>query len=124
MGDPQPFQQLGHASGRATAEGDIRPHRHVREERVLLEHEADGASIRRSIDAPLGVEPDVVAERDAPAVGPPQPGDGAQHRRLAGARGPDEREGLRSNAQADAELERAKGDGDVELERLHVESIL
>ena len=29
-----------------------------------------------------------------------------------------------SDAQADAELERAKGDGDVELERLHEERIL
>ena len=96
----------------------------MREERVLLEDEADGAALGRQVDLGRGVEPDPVAESDAPAVGAPQPGDGPQHRRLAGTRGPDERDGLGSDAQADAELERAKGDGDVELERLHEESIL
>ena len=71
-----------------------------------------------------GVEPRALAERDAPAIGAPQPGDGPQDGRLAGARGADERDGLGADAQAEAELERAKGDGDVELERLHEESIL
>ena len=71
-----------------------------------------------------GVEPCLVAEGDAPAVGAPQAGDRPQDRRLAGSGGPDERDGLRSDAQADAELERAKADGDVELEVLHEEKIL
>ena len=122
--DPHAFQQLAHAGVARAAEGDVGAHRHVREERVLLEDEADRAALGRQVDLGRGVEPGPVAEGDAPAVGAPQPGDGAQHRRLAGARGPDERDGLGSDAQADAELERAKADGDVELERLHEESIL
>ena len=51
-------------------------------------------ALGRQVDLGRRVEPGAVAEGDAPAVGAPQPGDGAQHRRLAGARGPDERDGL------------------------------
>ena len=84
----------------------------------------DRAPLGRQVDLRGGVEPRPLAERDAPAVGPAQPGDRAQDGRLARARGPDERDRLGADAQAEAELERAKGDGEVELERLHEESIL
>ena len=69
-------------------------HAHVREQRVLLEHEADRAPVGRPVDPPRAVEPDVVAERDPAARGPVQAGDAAQHGRLARARGPDERDRL------------------------------
>ena len=122
---PQALQQLAaRRASPAPPKATLRAHRHVREQRVLLEDEADRAPLGRQVDLRGGVEPRPLAERDAPAVGAPQPGDGAQDRRLAGARGPDERDGLGADAQADAELERAKGDGEVELERLHEESIL
>ena len=121
---PNALEQLVDARVARAAEGDVGAHRHVREERVLLEDEADRAPLGRQVDLPRGVEPRPLAERDPPAVGAAQPGDRAQHRRLAGARGTDERDRLGADAQADAELERAKGDGDVELERRHEESSL
>ena len=124
MSDPHAVQQPAHAGVARTAEGHVGPHRHVREQGVLLEDEADRAALGRQVDLGGGVEPRAPAQRDAPAVGALQPCDRAQHGRLARARWPDEGDGLGSDAQADAELERAKGDGDVELERLHEESIL
>ena len=96
----------------------------MRKERVLLEDEPHGAPLGRQVDLRGGVEPRPLAQRDAPAIGTPQPGDRPQDRGLARARGPDERDRLGAYAQAEAELERAKDDGEVELERLHEESIL
>jgi hypothetical protein len=124
VGDPHAVQQLADPRVARPAEGHVGPHRHVREERVLLEDEADRPALGRQVDLPVGVEPGVVAEGDAPAVGPAQSGDHPQDGRLARARGADEGDGLGADAQAEAELERAKADGDVELELLHEESIL
>ena len=62
--------------------------------------------------------------RDPPGLRAAQAGHGAQHGRLAGARGSDQRDGLALGAQAELEPVCAKGDGDVELERRHVESSL
>ena len=64
------------------------------EERVLLEEVADPPVLRSDVDPPLGVEQDGVVERHETAHGAKQAGDDAQHRRLAGARGPDQRERL------------------------------
>ena len=72
---------------------DVLANGQVREERVLLEDEPDAALVRLAKHASLAVEPDVVAERDPPARRPHEPGDRAQHRGLAGARRPDERDG-------------------------------
>ena len=74
------------------AVGDVLAHRHVREEGVLLEDEADAALVGLQEDVRLGVEPDVVVEHDPPARRTDETGDGPQHRRLAGARGADERD--------------------------------
>ena len=124
MADAQALEQRADVRVARAAEGDVGAHGHVREERVLLEDEAHRAALGRQVDLRGGVEPRALAERDAPAIGAPQPGDGPQDGRLARARGPDERDRLGADAQAEAELERAKGDGEVELERLHEESIL
>ena len=59
-----------------------------------------------------------------PVSGRTQAGHGAQHGRLAGARRSDERDGLALGGQAELEPVGAKGEGDVELERRHVESSL
>ena len=68
------------------------PHVHVREERVLLEHEAEPPLVRLEEDPRPGVEPDILAQRDPPGSRPDEPGDGAEHRRLARSRRPDERD--------------------------------
>ena len=124
VADAQALEQRADVARPPPPKATLRAHGHVREQRVLLEDEADRAPLGRQVDLRGGVEPRPLAERDAPAIGPPQPGDGAQDGRLARARGPDERDRLGADAQAEAELERAKGDGEVELERLHEESIL
>ena len=62
-------------------------------ERVVLEDEPDAAPLRRHLDAPI--EPRLGPERDEPARRPDETGDRAQHGRLPGSRGPDERERLR-----------------------------
>ncbi len=122
VGDAQALEELVDAL--LAAEGHVGADRHVREQRVLLEHEPDGAPLGREVDLRLRVEPDPLAERDAPAIGPAQPGDRAQDGGLPRPRWPDQRHRLRADAQAETELERAKVGGDVELERLHVERIL
>jgi hypothetical protein len=111
------LEQLVDARG--AAERDVRPHREVGEERVLLEDEPDGALLGGEVDARGGVVPGAVAEGDAAAVGLAQPRDRPQDRRLAGARGPDERDGLGADAQADVELEGPKRADDVEGESFH-----
>ena len=67
---------------------------HVREERVLLEHEADGALLGRQVDPLPGVEPGLVAEAHRAAGGPVQAGHRAQGRGLPGAGRADERDRL------------------------------
>jgi hypothetical protein len=60
------------------AEGDIVGHRHVPEQRIMLEDEADIALLHGLSEASHR------RRRDAPAVGMFQPGDQPQQRRLAG----------------------------------------
>ncbi len=74
------------------AVGDVLAHVHVREERVLLEHEPDPALVGLESNPGRRVEPHLVAERDPPARRAHEPGDGPEHRRLAGAGRPDERD--------------------------------
>src|SRR5206468_2330028 len=67
---------------------DVRLHRHVRPERVVLEHHADVTRVRpEPVDAPVP-EPDLAAVRRMEA------GDQPEKRRLAAARGPEQREQL------------------------------
>ena len=90
--DAQPPQ---HLVGLVRAsKGDVVPHRHVREQRVVLEDHADGALLRRKIDSLSPVEPRPLAHQDPAGIGPVQAGDAAQHRGLAAARRADERQRL------------------------------
>ncbi len=88
------FQQAMHAAAdlglvralaprlHAQAEGHVLEHRHVAEQRVVLEHEADLAF------AYMGVGGVLAFEDDAPGVRRLQPGDDPQQRGLAAARRP------------------------------------
>jgi hypothetical protein len=79
--DPEALEQVAGVA----AEGDVLLDRQVREERVVLEDEADRAPLGRQPRPLLRAQPH--ASRD-------ETGDRAQHRRLAGARGTDERHRL------------------------------
>ena len=68
----------------------------MREERVVLEDEADRTLLRTAIDPALGIEPDLVSARDDAARRPRETGNRAQDGRLACAGRTDEREGLAS----------------------------
>ena len=74
MGDAKPLQQLGCTGTRAV--GDVLGDRHVWEERVVLEHEADAPVLGRHVDtgAPSRRAPRRRAERSrAPASPAPLP---------------------------------------------------
>ena len=94
------------------------------EERVVLEDEADRPFLRRQRDSGLRVEPGAVVEPDVAAGGTRQAGDRAEHGRLARARGTDEGDRLRSDAQRGRDRERRKGEVEVEIEVRHEEIIL
>ena len=117
VGDVEALEQV--VDARRAAERDVRPHGHVREERVLLEDEPDRARLGRQVDAGPRIEPGAIAERDPPAVGAAQSGHRAQHRRLAGARRTDERDRVALDGQLDVEPKRPKAEGDVEVESFH-----
>jgi hypothetical protein len=73
---------------------DVVERAQVRHQRVVLEHQPDMALLRRQVHALGTVAPEFVADADAPALRPHQAGEHAQHRGLAGARWPDERQQL------------------------------
>ena len=92
----EPLGQLPHPGGPLRSRQPVEPvaevgrHRQVREERVLLEEQSHPAGLRRHVDAARPVEPGLLAEADEAGVGAIQPGQRAQHRGLAGARGAEE----------------------------------
>ena len=69
-------------------EGDVLAHRQVREEGVALEDRVDLALVGRQVGDVLAVE------QDPPLVGLLEPGQDPQQRRLAAARGAEQREEL------------------------------
>jgi hypothetical protein len=75
-------------AGRPQAERHVLEHRHVREQRVGLEHRAGGAGVRRYAVDDLGPDPDGALVRVVEAADDPQGG------RLAAARGPEQRRQL------------------------------
>ena len=70
----------------AQAEGDVFEHRHVAEQRVVLEHETDMALARAMAERVLAVDPHF------PGVGPVEPGDDPQQRGLARTRRAEQRQ--------------------------------
>ena len=63
---PDPLADLGRRPAlQLEAEGDVAEHRHVREERVVLEHHAEAALLGRQMVHALAVDPQLaVARRD------------------------------------------------------------
>ncbi len=117
VGDPEALQELVHPL--AAAEGDVAADVEVREERVLLEDEPDGAPLGWQVDRGVAVEPGCRSERNPPPLRPQQPGDRAQHARLPRARRSDERERLPPELERYREAEGAERVIEGELERVH-----
>jgi hypothetical protein len=74
---------------RAQRERDVLAHGAMRIERVALEHHGDAARARRHVGARA-----LAVDEDLARAGMLEPGDHAQQRRLAAARGPEENEEL------------------------------
>jgi hypothetical protein len=90
--DPEALEQrLDRTPG--GSEGDVAAHAEMREERVVLEDEADAAMLGRQREAEGAVEPGFAVERDAAAARLGETRDDAEHRRLPRAGGPDEGDG-------------------------------
>ncbi len=90
MRDPEPLEVL--VDPRGSRIGDVLADVHVREERVLLEDEADAALVRLPEDAGGRVEPDVAVECDASRSRPDEPRDRSEDRGLARSGRPDKRD--------------------------------
>ena len=95
--EAEPRQHLGHAPAplgpgpMREAEAHVVGDGQVREQRVALEHVAEPPPLGRHVDAGVGVEEHVAVHRDAPGVGPHEPGQALEGERLARARRPEER---------------------------------
>jgi hypothetical protein len=89
--------QLGVGLAQLQAEGHVVAHRHVRVERVALEHHRDVAVLA------LQVVDDLVVDQDLAAGDLLQPGQHAQQRALAAAAGADQHDELAiGDVEADA----------------------
>src|SRR5204862_2621004 len=115
--DTDPLEQVGPvAPGR---KADVRCHREVGEKPVVLGQIPRMASFGAEVDAPSGVKPQLTAEGDAAGTRTLETGNRAQQRRLTGARGTDQADGLGADAQCCAKLERSPGKDDVDVELIH-----
>ena len=81
-------------AGGLERERDVRARVEMREQREVLEDEADRTDARPDEHAALRVEPCLGAEADEPVIRTHESGDRAQQRRLAGAGETGDREGL------------------------------
>lgn len=93
VGDANALEQVWALSlrGEAHVAGD----REVWEQGVVLREVSDSSSLRGDVEVALGVEPDLVAERDPAGPWTLQAGHAAQQRRLPRTGWPDERDCLR-----------------------------
>ena len=97
----------------AQPEGDVLQRRQVREEQVVLEHEADRPLLGRHPGAGLGVLQHHPVEHDPPAVQGQQPGQGPQQGGLAGPVGAEQHHQLAGpHGQLDLQLEPAEPEPD------------
>jgi ABC-type ATPase involved in cell division len=112
-----PRDLLARPAGHLQGKGDVSRDRHVREERVALEHRVDGSPFGRRV-----LEVDAV-EHDGAGIGQVESGNHSQERGLAAARRPEQREKLaRVDRKADVidRNEVAEASGDVaDFEQRH-----
>ena len=98
----------------ARAEGDVLPHRHVREERVVLEDHPEAPALGRQSRDVLAIDD------DAARVGRLEAGRQAQHRRLAAARGTQQRQDL-ARARRERDARAASEGAEALLERFEAQ---
>ena len=80
------------ADRRSRAVRHVLRDRHVREQRVSLEHVPDAPLLRPQVDALAAVEQRAPRRDDAAGVGCDEAGDALQRERFSGTRRPDERD--------------------------------
>ena len=100
------------AAAHAQGIGDVLEHRHMRPDRIGLEHHAEAAPLRRHENARGRIADDFVADADPAAGILLKAGHHAQRRGLAAARRPQQRDEL---ALADAQIDVADGGEIAEL---------
>src|SRR5262249_26953757 len=115
-GEPEALEQA--VGARVPSELHVSADAQMREERVVLEDESDRALLRRQLDAAPGLEPGRAVDRDPPASFH-QPCDRSKQRRLARARGPDQRDHLAADRELYAEVELAERNVESEKKRFH-----
>src|SRR5687768_8022830 len=87
----------------------------MRQQAAFLEYVADAAPLDGQAGA-LAIEEDRVADGDAAALRPDQPGDRIEDRRLARARAPEQRRHRRIARELHVERESAQLQADVDLQ--------
>src|SRR5262245_50507342 len=92
--DPEPLQQAIDRFAVVRSERDVPANVEVREQRVLLKQVANASALGGDLDVSRRVEGHRLIECDDACLRPDEAGDDAQHRRLPGAGGPDQSEGL------------------------------
>ncbi len=118
MSYPEALEQVGAVA--PGGEPDVPGDGEVREQPVILWQVSDAASLGAEVEALRDVEPDLVAERNAPRARALEAGDRSQKRGLAGARRTNKRDRLGgSEVQRDANIERPPREGDVDDEGVH-----
>ncbi len=87
-----PFADLGlRHPAHPQRQADVAGHRHVRPDGIGLEHDAEFARFGRQVDPGGGVEHHLAADPDHAGIRRFQPGQAAQHRRLAAPAGAEQR---------------------------------
>ena len=115
--DPETLEQLGDALAPGVAH--VLLDGHVREERVVLEDEADAAALGWQVDPGLGVEQHRAVELDPPALGRVRPEIARSTVVLPGSGRADERHRLPTDGEVERYAEGTTGNVDCESERFH-----
>src|SRR5205823_1709121 len=95
------------------AERHVLRHSEMREQRAVLEHQADPPPLGRHVRAPIPVEQDPAAQPDDPSLRRERARDGSEERGLPGPRGPDEPDDLATDLDPSVEVDARQAVTDV-----------
>ena len=120
MSYSEPLHDLADPRRIPSTKRDVRAHREVREQRVILKDESDRALFRRHVNTRCRVEPAGSIQSHHPALRAQQASDHAQRGGLTGTRRPNDRDRLGRDPQAQLEpVVAAESLRNVDVERRH-----